>query len=139
MDVGTRFSNNSDFLYVCQSVSWLTSLLKLYKYRDVFYSGWYIFLKSFGEILLMLRHSWDFHTLIPKNSGKTFHPEQEISLHFSNFRKEVSQLTDWQTYKKLNSFGNGVQTSQECLKKVSERYLIQNLGYPYIDLISVKK
>ena len=30
----------------------------------------------------------------PKNSRKIFHPKQEIYLYFSNFRKEVSQLTD---------------------------------------------
>ena len=34
-----------------------------------------------------------------KNFRKISHPEQEISLHLSNFSKEVSQLTDWETYK----------------------------------------
>ena len=33
------------FLYVCQSVSWLTLLLKLDKYRDISSSGWDIFRK----------------------------------------------------------------------------------------------
>ena len=37
------------FLFVCQSVSWLTSLLKLYKYRDISSTGWYIFLNFFGD------------------------------------------------------------------------------------------
>ena len=36
-----------NFLYVCQSVGWLTSLLKLYKYRDISSSGWDIFLNFF--------------------------------------------------------------------------------------------
>ena len=44
------------FVYVCQSVSWLTSLLKLYKYRDVSCSGWDIFLNLFGDIPEMFVH-----------------------------------------------------------------------------------
>ena len=39
-----------NFLYVCQSISWLTSLLKIDKYRDISGSGWDISLKSFGDI-----------------------------------------------------------------------------------------
>ena len=39
-----------NFLYVCQSVSWLTFLLKIDKYRDISTSGWDIFLKFFGDI-----------------------------------------------------------------------------------------
>ena len=46
----------SNFLYVCQSNSWLTSLLKLGKDRDISISGWYIFLKIFGDIPWMLLH-----------------------------------------------------------------------------------
>ena len=45
-----------NFLYVCQSVSWLTSLLKLDKSRDISSSGWDIFLKFFGDIPGMLVH-----------------------------------------------------------------------------------
>ena len=45
-----------NFLYVCQSVSWLTSLRKLDKYRDISSSGWDIFLKFFGDISGMLVH-----------------------------------------------------------------------------------
>ena len=37
----------------------------------------------------------------PKNFRKISHPELEISLDLSNFSKEVSQPTDWQTYKKF--------------------------------------
>ena len=51
-DVLTLGPNIFNFLYVCQSVSWLTLLLKLDKYRDTSSSGWYIFLKCFG------RYSW---------------------------------------------------------------------------------
>ena len=45
-----------NFLHVCESVSWLTSLLKLHKYRDISSSGWDIFLKFFGDIPEMLVH-----------------------------------------------------------------------------------
>ena len=44
----------SNSLYVCQFVSWLTSLLKLNKSRDISSSGWDIFLKFFGDIPGML-------------------------------------------------------------------------------------
>ena len=44
------------FLHVCQSVSWLTSLVKLGKYRDISSSGWDIFLTIFGDIPGMLVH-----------------------------------------------------------------------------------
>ena len=37
----------------------------------------------------------------PKNFRKISHTELEISLYLSNFSKKVSQLTDWQTYKKF--------------------------------------
>ena len=42
----------------------------------------------------------------PKNFRKISHPEQEISLYKPNFSKEVSQLTDWQTYKKIRIIWN---------------------------------
>ena len=45
-----------NFLYVCQSLSWPTSLLKLYKYRIISSSGRDIFLKFFGDIPGMLVH-----------------------------------------------------------------------------------
>ena len=45
-----------NFLCVCQSVSWLTSLLKFDKCRDISCSGWDIFLKFFGDIPGMFLH-----------------------------------------------------------------------------------
>ena len=45
-----------NFLYVCQPVSWLTSLLKLDKYGDISSYGWYIFSKLFGDMPRMLVH-----------------------------------------------------------------------------------
>ena len=66
---------------VCQSVSWLASILKLAN-SHIFSSEWIIYkgLKSFRKIS---------------------HQELETSLYLSNFSKKVSQLTDWQTYKKF--------------------------------------
>ena len=40
----------TNFLYVCQSISWLTNLLKLGQYGDISCPGWDIFLKYFGDI-----------------------------------------------------------------------------------------
>ena len=37
----------------------------------------------------------------PRKMRNISHPELEISLYLSNFSKKVSQLTDWQTYKKF--------------------------------------
>ena len=44
------FQITTNFLYVCQSIIWLTSLLKLDKYRDISSSRWNICLKFFGDI-----------------------------------------------------------------------------------------
>ena len=73
-DMGTLI--NLNFLYVCQSVSWLTSLLKLDKYRDISSSGWDTFLKFF----------WD----IPR----IFLDYLQIILNFSY----VSQYVSWLTF-----------------------------------------
>ena len=53
------FHRNANFLYVCQSVSWLTSLLKLDKYRAIYWSGWDIFFNFFWDI------SWIFIQYLP--------------------------------------------------------------------------
>ena len=82
----------------------------------------------------------------PKKFRKISHPELEISLNLSNFSKKVSQLTDRQTGRQETdrladtheSFGSSIQTFQESLQKISERYLIQNRRYLYIGLISVR-
>ena len=64
-----------NFLYVCQSVSWLTSLLKLDKYRDISSSGRDIFLKFSGDTHGMLAHKF------------------QINLNFLYVCQSVSQLT----------------------------------------------
>ena len=48
--------SNIFFLISCLSVHWLTSLLKLDKYRDISCSWWYIFLNFFGGISGMFVH-----------------------------------------------------------------------------------
>ena len=45
-----------NFFFVCQSVSLLTSQLKLDKYRNICSSGWDIFLNIFGYISAILVH-----------------------------------------------------------------------------------
>ena len=62
-----------------------------------------------------------------KNFRKISHPEQEISLHLSNFSKEVSPLTDWQTYKKFRIFrkwcSNIIGMSPKNFRKISHPQL----------------
>ena len=102
LDIFLKFSGNIpwvfvhyfqkvlNFLYVCQSVSWLTSLLKLYKYRDISSSGWDTFLKSFGDISGML-------------AGKF-----QIILKFLYVCQSVSWLTSFlqlHKYKDISSSG----------------------------------
>ena len=49
-------------MYVCQSVSWLTSLLILDKSSDISSSGWDIFVKFFGDIPKMFLHCFQMLT-----------------------------------------------------------------------------
>ena len=55
-DVCTLFKTNQNFLYVCVSVRWLTSLLKLDKYKDISRSEIDISLNFFGDNPRMLLH-----------------------------------------------------------------------------------
>ena len=48
----------------------------------------------------------------PKDFRKISHPELEISLHLSNFSKEVSQLTVWHTYKQFLIIGKWCKNIQ---------------------------
>ena len=49
--------------------------------------------------------------------------------------KRGNEQTDRHT-RNLKLFGTSVQISQECLQKISERYLIRNWRYPFSSLIS---
>ena len=57
-----------------------------------------------------LRIIWNWPANIPEMSSKNFrkisHPELDISQYLCNFSKEVSQLKDWQTYKKFRIIWN---------------------------------
>ena len=75
----------------------------------------------------------------PNNFRKMSHPEQEIFLHLSSFNKEVSQLTDWQTYKNFFKNWKKCTNISRMSPKISERYLIKNRGYLYICLILERK
>ena len=56
------------------------------------------------------RFNWNSCANIPGVSPENFRkislPELEIFLYLNNFSKEVSQLTDWQTYKKIRIIWN---------------------------------
>ena len=74
----------------------------------------------------------------PKEIRKISHPELDISLYFSNFSKEVSQLTDSQTYKKFKIIckycTNITGMSPKKFRDISSR----SERYPYIFPISVR-
>ena len=111
LDVCSQLPNDSEYL-VCFSVCWLaTSLIELGHYRDIFSSGWYIFLKIFGDFPWQVWHFSDnfSFTIVP---GTRFRPWTLYQL-----------WTPWCTH-----FGSA-----------SERHLIQNWRYPPICLILVRK
>ena len=72
----------------------------------------------------------------PKNFRKIYHPELEISLYLSNVGKEVSQLTDWQTYKKFRNIWNKCKNIPEMpptnFRKIYHPDLGISLYYPNI-------
>ena len=56
------FEMLTNFLYVCQSVSWLTYLLKIGQYRDISCSRWDIFQKFLEDIPWMFLHYFQINT-----------------------------------------------------------------------------
>ena len=52
----------------------------------------------------------------------------------TNIRKNISNGLPFPLYFKINLklFQTSVQTSQKILKKISEKYIIQDRRYPYI-------
>ena len=90
-------------------------------FRKIYHSGVDIslYLYNFSKVVSQLtdwqtymkfRIIWNKCTNIPwmppKNFRKISHTELDISPYLSNFSKKVSQLTDWQTYKKFRIIWN---------------------------------
>ena len=65
----------------------------------------------------------------PKKFRKISHPELEISLHLSCFSKEISQLKDWQTYKKIQNY---LEKVYQHPRNVSNQ--IKNRSYPELEI-----
>ena len=62
----------------------------------------------------------------PENLKKIAHLDLEISKDdLISVRKLDNEQTDRHA-RNLELFGTSVRTSQDCLQKISERYLIQN-------------
>ena len=82
-----------NFLYLCQFAIWLTSLLKLDKYRFISRSGWDIFLKSFGDISAMFVHQFqiilNFLYACPSISWLT------LLLKLDKYKYETSSSLQW--------------------------------------------
>ena len=75
-----------------------------------------------------------------KNFRKISPPGQDIPLHLSKISKEVSQLTDLQTYKKFAFIWKKCKNIPGMSPKIfQKKYLIKNRRYPYICLNSVRK
>ena len=65
----------------------------------------------------------------PENLKKIAQPELEISnVKLILVRKGGNEQTERHTIN-LKLFGTSVQTSRQCIQKISERYLIQNQRY----------
>ena len=95
-------------LYVCQFVSWLSSLLNLYIYGDNSSSGWYIFLIFLGDILGTFVHQFQiFLIFFGDNPGMLVHLYQ-IILNFLYVCWSVCLLTSLlklDNYRDISSFG----------------------------------
>ena len=53
--------------------------------------------QTYKKILKIQKKCTNISGMCPQNVRDISHQEQEISLYLSNFSKEVSQTTDWQT------------------------------------------
>ena len=105
------------------------------------------FVKSRGKVVCNVRgmvkskyqRCTNIPVISPKDSRKISHPELEISLYLCNFSKELSQLTDWQIYKKFRMIWKLCTNIPGMSQKNSERHIIQHLINLYICLISIRK
>ena len=57
--------------------------------------------QTYKKFTIIWKQCTNIQGMSPKSFRKIYHPELDISLYLCNFSKEVSQLTDWQTYTKL--------------------------------------
>ena len=105
-DICTLFSSNYKFLYVCQSVSWLTSLPKLCQYRNI------------------------SRKLEKNNSLGT----GDITNNSNSIMNWGNEQTGRHT-RNLELFKTSVGTSKECLQTISERHLIQSQRYQLVELV----
>ena len=82
---------------------------------------------------LLCAKIWEISTMIFR---KIYHAELEISLYRHNLSKELSQLTDWKTYKKLASIknycSNIVVMFQKKFRKISHSELVISLYLYYL-------
>ena len=62
--------------------------------------------QTYKKFIIIWKKCTNILGMPPKNFRKISHTELEISLYLSNFSKKVSQLTDWQTYKKFRIIWN---------------------------------
>ena len=102
-----------NFLYVCQSVSWLTFLLKLHKYWDISSSGQDFFLKFVGNIPCM------------------FLQHYPIITNFLYVCQSVSWLTSWlKLYRDRNIFRSCMSIS--LYLGMSVHYFLIILSFLYV-------
>ena len=78
--------------------------------------------QTYKKFTIIGKQCTNIQGMSSKSFKKTYHLELEISLYLSNFSKEVSQLTDWQTYKKFRIIWNlcvNINVSKNC-RKISD-------------------
>ena len=91
--------------------------------------------KTYKKFVIIGKLCTNILGISQKKFRKIYHPGQDISLYLPNFSNEVSQLTDWQTYKQFVIIGQWRQHIHGMFQKKSEKYIIQDRRYPYIGLI----
>ena len=113
----TDIKKNSVLFGNCISMSWecLQEISERYLIQNWSYLNLCNFNKEVSQITdwqtyKNFRIIWNYCANIPVMSQENFRnislPELEISLYLYNFSKEVSQLTDWHTYKIFRGFWN---------------------------------
>ena len=57
--------------------------------------------QTYKKFVIICNYCTNIPGMSPKDFRKISHPELDISLYLPNLDKEVSQPTDWKTYKKF--------------------------------------